>query len=74
MITAEKVYKDILDMPIKERERLFGVIARHGFERTCTAMMKYSTRSDSLRLLSKRPLNTLRWLRLRLGDGLRQRK
>jgi excisionase family DNA binding protein len=33
MITAEKVYKDILDMPLKEREKLFGVIARHGFEK-----------------------------------------
>jgi excisionase family DNA binding protein len=33
MITAEKVYKDILDMPVKERERLFGVIARKGFEK-----------------------------------------
>ena len=33
MITAEKVYKDILDMPLKERERLFGVIARQGFEK-----------------------------------------
>ena len=33
MITAEKVYKDILDMPLKERERLFSVIARHGFEK-----------------------------------------
>ena len=50
MITAEKVYKDILDMPLKERERLFGVIARQGFKRACTAMMKYSTRSDGRRL------------------------
>ena len=33
MITAEKVYNDILDMPLKERERLFGVIARRGFEK-----------------------------------------
>jgi len=33
MITAEKVYKDILDMSLKERERLFGVIARQGFEK-----------------------------------------
>lgn len=33
MITAEKVYKDILDMPLKERERLFSVIARRGFEK-----------------------------------------
>jgi excisionase family DNA binding protein len=33
MITAEKVYKDILDMLLKEREKLFGVIARHGFEK-----------------------------------------
>jgi len=33
MITAEKVYNDILDMPVKERERLFSVIARKGFEK-----------------------------------------
>lgn len=33
MITAEKVYKDILDMPLKEREKLFSVIARRGFEK-----------------------------------------
>lgn len=33
MITAEKIYKDILDMPLKEREKLFGVIARRGFEK-----------------------------------------
>ncbi len=33
MITAKKVYKEILEMPLKERERLFGVIARRGFEK-----------------------------------------
>ena len=33
MITAEKVYKAIIEMPIKERERLFAVIARQGFEK-----------------------------------------
>lgn len=33
MISAEKVYKDILDMPLKEREKLFAVIARRGFEK-----------------------------------------
>lgn len=33
MITAEKVYKKILEMPLKERERLFAVIARQGFEK-----------------------------------------
>jgi hypothetical protein len=33
MITAEKVYKEILEMPLKERERLFTVIARQGFEK-----------------------------------------
>jgi excisionase family DNA binding protein len=33
MITAEKVYKEILDMPVKERERLFAVIAQRGFEK-----------------------------------------
>lgn len=33
MITARKVYKEILDMPITERERLFSFIARLGFEK-----------------------------------------
>lgn len=33
MITAEKIYKEILEMPVKERERLFTVIAKHGFEK-----------------------------------------
>ncbi len=33
MITAEKVYKEILEMPVKEREKLFIVIARKGFEK-----------------------------------------
>jgi len=33
MITAEKIYKEILDMPIEEREKLFAVIARQGFEK-----------------------------------------
>ena len=32
-ITAEKVYNEILEMPVKEREKLFTVIARHGFEK-----------------------------------------
>ena len=33
MITAEKVYKDILQMPVSEREKLFATIARKGFEK-----------------------------------------
>ena len=33
MKTAQKVYKDILDMSIEEREKLFTVIARRGFEK-----------------------------------------
>jgi excisionase family DNA binding protein len=33
MITAEKVYKEILEMPVKEREKLFVVIAKKGFEK-----------------------------------------
>jgi excisionase family DNA binding protein len=33
MITAEKVYRDMVEMPVKERERLFAVIARQGFEK-----------------------------------------
>ncbi len=33
MITAEKVYREILNLPLKEREKLFVVIARRGFEK-----------------------------------------
>jgi excisionase family DNA binding protein len=33
MITAEKVYKEILEMPVKEREKLFATMARRGFEK-----------------------------------------
>lgn len=33
MISAEKIYKNILEMPVKEREKLFAVIARRGFEK-----------------------------------------
>ena len=33
MIAAGKIYKEILDMPIEEREKLFAVIARKGFEK-----------------------------------------
>jgi len=33
MITAEKIYKEIVEMPVKEREKLFSVIARRGFEK-----------------------------------------
>lgn len=32
-ITAKKVYREIIDMPVKEREKLFTAIARHGFEK-----------------------------------------
>jgi len=32
-ITAEKVYREISEMPIKEREKLFTAIARQGFEK-----------------------------------------
>jgi excisionase family DNA binding protein len=31
--TAERVYQEILEMPVAERERLFGLIARRGFEK-----------------------------------------
>lgn len=33
MITAKKVYGEIIEMPTKERERLFSIIARFGFEK-----------------------------------------
>lgn len=33
MITAEKIYKDIVKMPVPEREKLFATIARKGFEK-----------------------------------------
>jgi len=33
MITAERVYKEIINMPLIEREKLFSIIARQGFEK-----------------------------------------
>lgn len=33
MITAEKIYNDIIAMPVVEREKLFSLIARKGFEK-----------------------------------------
>jgi len=33
VITAESVYKDLLKMPVAEREKLFSTIARRGFEK-----------------------------------------
>lgn len=33
MITAERIYKDIINMPLIEREKLFSIIARHGLEK-----------------------------------------
>jgi len=33
MSIAEKIYKQIVEMPIKEREKLFAAIARQGFEK-----------------------------------------
>ncbi|GEM_PF-245481 len=33
MITAQKVYRQMLAMPLKEREKLFMVIAQRGFEK-----------------------------------------
>ena len=33
MITAEKIYKDILKMRVEEREKLFVTIARKGFDK-----------------------------------------
>ena len=33
MITAEQVYKNIIEMPVLEREKLFATIARKGFEK-----------------------------------------
>lgn len=33
MITAENVYKKIVEMPVTEREKLFAVIAKRGFEK-----------------------------------------
>lgn len=33
MITAKKIYQEILELPLKERERLFIIIAKHGFEK-----------------------------------------
>lgn len=33
MITAEHVYQELLEMPVQEREKLFAVVARRGFEK-----------------------------------------
>lgn len=33
MITAKRVYKEIINMPLIEREKLFSLIARFGFEK-----------------------------------------
>ncbi len=33
MIKAQKVYNEILNMTVEEREKLFAVIARRGFEK-----------------------------------------
>lgn len=33
MITAERVYREIINMPLIEREKLFSIIARFGFEK-----------------------------------------
>ena len=33
MITAEHVYQELVDMPVQEREKLFAVMARRGFEK-----------------------------------------
>lgn len=33
MLNAQKVYKEITRMPLKEREKLFAIIGRQGFEK-----------------------------------------
>ncbi|HBH88071.1 MAG TPA: DNA-binding protein [Syntrophaceae bacterium] len=33
MNTAEKIYNEIVAMPVSEREKLFAIIARKGFEK-----------------------------------------
>jgi excisionase family DNA binding protein len=33
MITAEKVFDELVGMPVKEREKLFSMIGRFGFEK-----------------------------------------
>lgn len=33
MLTAEKVYRDLVKMPVAERERLFALIGKRGFEK-----------------------------------------
>jgi len=34
MITAEKVFDELVSMPVKEREKLFSMIARTGFDKS----------------------------------------
>ena len=33
MNRAEKIYKDIITLPVEEREKLFSIIARKGFDK-----------------------------------------
>lgn len=33
MITAENVFDELVEMPVKEREKLFSMIGRFGFEK-----------------------------------------
>ncbi len=61
MITAEKVYKEILEMPVAEREKLFAVIARKGFEKEFYTLTRCSVISGNHLSLLKRQQNTLKW-------------
>jgi len=60
MITAENIYKEILEMPVKERERLFSVIARKGLRKTSTPMMRFLMTSGYHLLLLRKQQNTWR--------------
>ena len=46
MLTAEKVYREILEMSLTEREKLFAVIARRGFEKN---LYSYNEVFDEIR-------------------------
>jgi len=70
MITAEKVYKEILKMPMKEREKLFVVIARQGFEKSLYThdevfedLDKPFTIKEAARYLEVAEITIRRWIR-----------
>ena len=71
MLTAKKVYKEIVDMPLKEREQLFAIIARYGFEKTSYShdevfadlYQSPFTLNEAAEYLEVSPITVRRWLK-----------